>query len=138
MRMPKSIFYTFAFSLMLVFSACAMLPKNDTGELLTQYATLKFINSSDDPIARAFAIGEIAREGKRLFDNETLPVAEIETLIRNRIKWSDLSVEDILLANALIERVVGEVGSHELPVNQRVSGSTVLGWIITAADMVAR
>jgi uncharacterized protein YceK len=118
-------------------SACSSIPlSSSSSELLTQYATIKFINSGEIPLLRARAVVEIAREGKRLFDTEKMPIAEIETLIRNRIKWDELKPEDILLANALINRVSEEIQSSDLPQDKMVSGSKVLGWIIAGAQMV--
>lgn len=122
--------------LLSLLGACASFPSSTSSELLTQYATIKFINSGAAPLVRARAVATIAREGKRLFDNERLPVAEIETLLRSRIKWDELAPEDVLLANALIARVSAEIEAAELPQDKMVSGSKVLGWIIAGAEMV--
>jgi hypothetical protein len=119
-----------------VLSACATFPLNSSSELLTQYATIKFINAGSVPLLRARAVAEIAREGKQLFDSERLPISEVEQLLRARIKWDELKPEDVLLANALIARVSDEIQTADLPKDKLVSGSRVLGWIIAGAEMV--
>ena len=120
--------------LVMALAACASFPSSGSAELVTQVATIKFINGGEIPVLRARAVVAIAKEGKRLFDNERLPVSEIETLIRNRIKWDELNVEDALLANALIDRVAAEIQKHSGPEDQRVSGSTALGGSISSAQ----
>lgn len=119
-----------------VLVSCAGITNSSSAELVVQYATIKFINSDAAPVARAKKVLEIASEAKTFFDNDTLPLDQIEELIRSKIKWSELDPADTLLANALITRVTDEVNSVDgLPEERRVSGSKVLSWIITGAKL---
>lgn len=137
----KKLLITALCGALLVLSGCSAILKNaDSAELIVQYATVKLIVNEDTPverIRRAERIAKIARESKLVFDNRSLPLSEIETLVRDRINWQSLDVADVMLANALIDRVVSEIEeSATLPESDvYVTGSQVLGWIIEAAEM---
>ncbi len=126
---------------LLVLAGCASIMKHaDSAELIVQYATLKIITNTDDEgdqIVRANKIHDIARESKALFDDRSLPLSEIETLVRERINWGSLDAADGMLVHALINRVTAEVAeSASLPDSDiYVTGSQVLGWIMDAAVM---
>lgn len=134
--MKKLILIPLLLSLISLIS-CASFTQSDSGKLLVQYATVKFITSDAAPLARAQKVMAIASEAKIYFDSDTLPLSEIEALIRRKIKWDELDAADTLLANALILTVSDEVqNAGTLPEDKQVSGSTVLGWIIDGARLV--
>lgn len=126
----------FVMPLLLNLSGCSSIGQSSSNELLVQYATIKFINNSDTPIKTAQRIIEISSSAKTLFDRSTLSIDEIEKLIRQKIKWHELSAEDVLLANALILKVKDEMTATEsISIEQSVTGSIVLTWIISGARM---
>lgn len=117
-------------------SGCASFSQSDSAEVVVQYATIKFINKDADPITRAHKVIDIATEARTYFDSETLPIAQVESLIREKIDWAKLDLADKILVDALIDKVMDEVeGAGSIPEDKRVSGSKVLGWIIDGARL---
>lgn len=118
-----------------VLSGCSVLDNYAaSSKLVVQYATLKFVMNEVDGVERserAAAILSIAEEGRVFFDARSLPVIEIERLLRERIDWSSLDVADTLLVNALIDRIALDVRqSVTLGDDVYVTGSKVLGWVV--------
>ena len=125
--------------IIMLMTGCAAISQSTSAELLVQYATIKFINNSDSTEKRAEKaqkVVAIASAAKSYFDRDTMSIDEIEILMRKKINWDELSAADSLLANALIKRVKDEVESSTIDEERRVSGSTVLSWIIDGARLV--
>lgn len=132
----KKVMYMLVGVLMLALASCASLTQSNSAELVIQYATVKFINNDVAPVLRAKKVVEIASAAKTFLDDRRLPLSEVETLIRQKIKWGELDPADTLLANALIMRVRQEIENvRTVPDEQYVSGSTILGWIIKGAKL---
>lgn len=122
----------------LVASGCASFQTNSAGaKLAVQYATLKVIKR--DP-AKAARVTNIVTEADLILTDRTATVALAEAAVRKAIKWEDLSAEDTLLANALINAVKFElearVGTGGLSADQVLQVRAVLAWITEAAELV--
>lgn len=120
---------------------CASFQANQASEkLLTQYAVMKAIEADKARMPqRAARIREIASAGKSFFDTGTATVPLLRMEIHKRLEPLALSPADRLLADALIDTVVAElqarVGDGLVAPDQLYQVSTVLGWIVDAAEL---
>lgn len=119
-------------------SGCT-LTQDARAKLAVQYATLKLIESDDDPVAKAARIRLVANEALYLTDQEDrVTAALIESAVRHKINWGALSLADRMAADALItairEEVEARVGSGDLDPEAMISVQTVLSWVIEAAQ----
>ncbi len=94
--------------------------RNDiAAELTIKYATMKVIERSGDPAAKAARIADIAAQAKTLVDGGAVAfVPELEIIVRQKIPWSELDAADTLLADALLTTLRTELMS-------RVDGGTL-------------
>lgn len=123
--------------ILLTLYSCATFYSPPNGQVLVQYATIKFIKNDDRPLLRAQKVILIATRARTYFDRNTLPLDQIEVLIRRKINWSQLNSTDTLLVNALIARVREEVHASGLQLEtEQASGSTILTWIINGAQSI--
>ena len=127
----------YAAVLVLVFLVgCSMLDKHQaSAKLAIQYATIKYIDGSDDKRERTLKVTANARE--LAATGATLDA--IDQAIRDSIDWNKLDDADKLLANALLD-IVGEelkarIGEGTLDPDQVLAVEAVLGWIEEAANL---
>ena len=120
-----------------VISGCT-LTQDARAKLAVQYATLKLIESDDDPAAKAARIRLVAHEALYLTDrDDRVTAALIESAVRRTINWGALSLADRMAADALStairEEVEARVGSGDLDPEAVISVQTVLSWVIEAS-----
>lgn len=118
---------------------CASFDNLQSTGLVVQYATLKFVGKAEPGkrIIRAQKIIKHASQAKVLFDQDKLPIEQIEELVRRRIDWTKLDPADTLLLDALIKTVVIEVNQNtgRTKPGELTTGSAVLDWIIKGAQL---
>lgn len=122
----------------MLLSGCAMLQQSPTtAHLAVTVATMKVVEAGDNPVERAQRVIAVANEAKRLIDNEAVTIDVLEEAIKNRLDQEPLAPSDRLLADALIITIADElrarVGMGLLDEQQRLTVSTVLGWVVRAA-----
>lgn len=123
---------------LILLSGCASFNSGGGAERLAiTYATMKYVESGDQPSERAERVIRVAEDAKSFLDTGTASLDLLQAAVVERLP-ADLSPADRLLANALIQTVVGElqarVGSGIIPPDQVYQVSTVLGIVIDAAE----
>jgi hypothetical protein len=123
---------------LLLLTGCASFNSGGGAERLAiTYATMKYVESSNQPAERAERVIAVAEEAKSFLDTGTASLDLLQAAVVERLP-ADLSAADRLLANALIQTIVAElqtrVGAGIIPPDQAYQVSTVLGIVIDAAE----
>ncbi len=143
--MIQKIFYSLLSVMVLVLSGCNTLTDDNTRndlavELTIKYATMKVIEHSGDPAAKATRVAEIAGHAKALVGAGSVAVIpELETIVRSKIPWSELDAADTLLADALLSTLRSELMSRvnggTLDDNTRLTVARVLDSVVEVTRM---
>lgn len=110
-------------------------------ELITNQITLRFIAGGSDPVSRATALRDTLADLRlEVSGSELYSLAEIETVVRDKIDWAEYSMADqellnygLTTARVAIQDLVGE---GVIQLDQRESLETLLRWIDQAAQRV--
>lgn len=123
---------------LLLLSGCSSWNFNDGAHRMAiAYGTMKYVESGDDKAERAERVIKVASEAKSFLDTGTASLDLLQSAVVARLP-ADMAPSDRLLANALIETVVGElrvrVGRGIIPPEQVYQVSAVLDIVIDAAE----
>lgn len=115
----------------------------DSAKIVVTYAVLKVVEKGDTPaeqVTRAEKIRDIAQRAKDAAADESVVIPVLEEIVRAEIGKLALSPADAMLANMLVQTVIGElaerVGSGVIPPDKKVLVHDVLDWVIEAAGYV--
>lgn len=137
----KKLFVALLSAIAFLMSGCSTIGKAvDSGdiraELAVLYATEKVIDGKATRAKRVISLVNEARDFVAQEDSVTIKL--LDTEIKSKINWDNLSPADRVLVNAVLirarERLETEIGEGVLADNQKVRVTKVLEWIERSAE----
>jgi len=109
-------------------------------DLAIKYATVRVVENSEDPAAKAARIREFAEEAKSLASDDGVMVSTIRIAIENSIDWRSLTDGERRMASELIKIVAMELehrlGSGVLDGESLLTVQDVLELVISGTYLV--
>lgn len=142
--MKKAFYVGMIAGAVLALAGCATLGSTSeqaAEKLVVEYATIKVVNSGKtvaEKQAKAARIIAIASQAQTVLGSPSVTIALVQAAVNAQLAALKLDAADQMLADALVQAVVAEVGDKVgagvLNPNQVVTVNAVLGWVVEGAS----